>query len=51
MPASDRLLDEPTVIVEPEDIQARGCSPDMLLFRNADEIAQMAQRHLIPSRY
>ncbi len=33
------------------DMEARGCSSEMLLFRNADEIAQMPKLHLIPFWY
>src|ERR1700730_5018357 len=32
-------------------MEALGCPSEMLLFCNADEIAQMAKLHLIPSRY
>ena len=32
-------------------MEALGCSSEMLLSCNADEIAQMPERHLIPSRY
>ena len=33
------------------DMEARGCPSEMLLFCNADEIAQMPKLHLIPFRY
>jgi hypothetical protein len=33
------------------DMEALGCSSEMLLFSNADEIPQMPKFHLIPSRY
>jgi hypothetical protein len=32
-------------------MEALGCPSEMLLFRDADEIAQMPQLHLIPLRY
>src|SRR4029077_6168032 len=33
------------------DMETPGCSSEMLLFCNADEIAQMPKLHLIPFRY
>jgi hypothetical protein len=32
-------------------MEARGCPSEMLLFRNADKIAQMPKLHLIPFWY